>query len=99
MLLVLVLVAVRGGAQQVLEPPQSPHPQDGEIVLVEEGLHQREVDLQSHVVCVVGRQQAQDRAVRIAAWGTKGEHDHLHTRLMWSELWREFFLFFSKLTQ
>lgn len=67
LLLVLVLVAVRGGAQQLLEPTQSPNPEDGEIVLVEEGLHQREVDLQSHVVCVVGRQQAQDRAVRIAA--------------------------------
>lgn len=89
LLLVLVLVAISGVAQKLLEPLQSPHPQDGKVVLVEKGLQQREVDLQSHVVRVLGRKQAKDRAVRIAAWETEGEHDHLHTHGMWFELWRE----------
>lgn len=86
LLIVLVLVAVCGGAQQLLEPTQPPHPQDGEVVLAEEGLQQREVDLQSHVVLVVSCQEAKDGAVRITAWETRGEHDHLRSHLMWSEL-------------
>lgn len=65
--LLLVSVGIHGGAQQLLEPPQSRHPQDGEVALTEKRLEQREVDLQSHIIRVVGRQHAQDNAVRVTA--------------------------------
>lgn len=55
------------GAQQLLEPPQAQHLQDGQVVFAAEGLEQREVDLQRHVLHVVGRQHAQDPTVRVSA--------------------------------
>lgn len=63
--LLLVSVSVRG-AQQLLEPPQARNSEDGEAALAAEGLEQGEVDLQSHVVCIVGRQNAKDHAVGIS---------------------------------
>lgn len=70
--LLLVSVAVRG-AQQLLEPPQARNSEDGEAALAAEGLEQGEVDLQSHVVCIVGRQNAQDHAVGVSEEPT-GKH-------------------------
>lgn len=55
------------GAQQLLESPQAQHSQDGQVVFAAEGLEQREVDLQRHVLQVVGRQHAQDPTVRVSA--------------------------------
>lgn len=65
---VLFLVSVGiPGTQQLLEPPQPQHSQDGQVVFAAEGLEQREVDLQRHVLQVVGRQHAQDPAVWVSA--------------------------------
>lgn len=87
---VLFLVSVGiPGVQQLLEPPQAQHSQDDHVVFAAEGLEQREVDLQRHVLQVVGRQHAQDPAVRVSARKRMKEenlmssHHHLlhtHTR-------------------
>lgn len=68
---VLLLVPVSvGAAQQLLEPPQARNPEDGEAALAAEGLEQGEVDLQGHVVRIVGRQDAEDHAVGIPGEAT-----------------------------
>lgn len=75
---VLFLVSVGiPGAQQLLEPPQPQHPQDGQVVFTAEGLEQREVDLQRHVLQVVGRQHAQDPTVWVSARKKRREPDEL----------------------
>lgn len=65
---VLFLVSVGiPGAQQLLEPPQAQHSQNGQVIFAAEGLEQREMDLQCHVLQVIGRQHAQDPAVWVSA--------------------------------
>lgn len=64
-MLLLVPVGVLG-SEQLLEPPHPGHPEDGDAIVTAEGLQQREVDLQSHVLLIVGRQDAQDHAVRVS---------------------------------
>lgn len=70
--LLLVSVGIRG-PQQLLEPPDSRDPQDGEATVAAEGLQQGEVDLQRHVVRVVSRQDAQDHTVRVSEGGQEGK--------------------------
>lgn len=89
--LLLVSVGVRA-AQQLLEPPQARNSEDGEAALAAEGLEQGEVDLQSHVVRIVGRQNAQHHAVGVSEGGHRKRlrrrppgHDgskRLHTRAL-----------------
>lgn len=68
-MLLLVSVSIRC-AQQLLEPPQARNSEDGEAALTAEGLEQGEVDLQSHVVCIVSRQNAKDHTVGISEEAT-----------------------------
>lgn len=68
-MLLLVSVGVCA-AQQLLEPRQARNSEDGEATLAAEGLEQGEVDLQSHVVRIVGRQDAQDHAVGVSEEAT-----------------------------
>lgn len=63
----LLLVSVGVHSAQKLPQPLNPRdPQDVDAAVAAEGLQQREVDLQRHVLLVVGRQDAQDHAVRIS---------------------------------
>ncbi|TNN53309.1 hypothetical protein EYF80_036464 [Liparis tanakae] len=75
----LVLVPVVGvhGArcQQLPEPPHARDPQDGDAAVPAEGLQQREVDLQRHIVDAVQgvrRQNTQDHGVRVSVGGEDG---------------------------
>lgn len=79
--LFLVSVGIRG-SQQLLEPPDSRDPQDGEATVAAEGLQQGEVDLQRHVVRVVSGQDAQDHAVRVSEGGQE-EKKKLRMSYVW----------------
>lgn len=64
---VLFLVSVGiHGSQQLLEPLNPRDSQDGDAAVTAEGLQQREVDLQRHIIFIIGCQDAEDHAVRIS---------------------------------
>lgn len=56
-----------GSSQDLGQAPHVADAQDADVVLAAEGLDEGEVNLQGHVLLVVGRQQAQNHVVWVTA--------------------------------
>lgn len=64
-------------AQKLPEPLNPRNAQDGDAAVAAEGLQQREVDLQSHIVLIVSCQDAQDHIIWISERDKEKSYSHL----------------------